>query len=137
MLQDRYRLMLRPKVLSQLGHSPFQMRTMKNPARERSPGRRGILGDQPKPRGAKFLIFAPNQSGAKSGSGQTAKYSNGESPSGFPPRTDIYPIPAMVQRPPTQGDRDIGKQPPVGAALIQFVGGRVFEGARASKAAVS
>jgi hypothetical protein len=34
------------------------------------------------------------------------------SSSGFPPTTDIYPVPAMVQRPPTQGDRDIGKQPP-------------------------
>jgi hypothetical protein len=36
---------------------------------------RGILGDQLKPRGVKFLIFAPNQRGAESGSGQTAKNS--------------------------------------------------------------
>ena len=40
-------------------------------------------------------------------------------PSGFPPTSDIYPISGMVQRPPTQGDRDIGKLPPVGTALTR------------------
>lgn len=43
------------------------------------------------------------------------EYSHSE----FPPTTDIHPIPGIVRRPPTQGARDIGTLPPVGAALTR------------------